>query len=446
MFAELFNRVMELYPSTAKKVDSKTEIYDLVCRKLPQLIKKELNTEYYDVVGSIGQGNRTDYPWISILNTRVTTTTQKGIYMVFLFKKDMNGFYLTLNQGITFFENKYKRNKYVQASAVAKYFQQEITDISFSSEQIDLGGNKGDLGYGYCRTNIISKYYQKDNFTDEMIIADLSELSGIYDVIVSHMGNDSYDMVIEKVLDAEDTDFVILSDAIQEIRDVVDPNKEMPRDYVRKLVLVDQPEVSKHYKKISAPSNKKTDYIKKAQNDLKYGLMGEELVLEYEKNRLIELGEIEAANNIKWASKLSDSYGYDIQSFDIIKGKLTPIQIEVKTTPSPVDVDFYVSINELNRSKELKDTYFVYRIYDVNSMSPKIYRARGEITDNFILDPVTFRARYKHPKVIGDISVKPAKTDSVFKLIDTEKSLVYSQAATKNFGSSDKSYLGDEIE
>ena len=85
MFAELFNRVMELYPSTAKTVDSKTEIYDLVCRKLPQLIKRELSTEYYDVVGSIGQGNRTEYPWISILNTRVTTTTQKGIYMVFLF-------------------------------------------------------------------------------------------------------------------------------------------------------------------------------------------------------------------------------------------------------------------------------------------------------------------------------------------------------------------------
>ena len=401
MLAQLFNKVMESFQSSSSKVDSGSEIYKLVCRELPRLITKELNKDSYEVIGSIGKGNRTDYPWVSILNTRVTTTTQKGIYIVFLFKKDMSGFYLSLNQGITFFANKYKKKKYSKAVLVADYFQQEITDTSFFTAPIDLGGKKGDLGYGYCKTNIISKYYQKGNFTDEMLIADLSELSGIYDVIVSHMGNDTYDSVIEKVLDSEDTDFIILPDAIEEIREVVDPNREMPRDFVRKLIEVDRPEVSKHYKKISAPSNKKTDYLKKAQNDLKYGLMGEELVLEFEKNRLTTLGEIEAANSIKWASKFSDSYGYDIQSFDVIDGKLMPIQIEVKTTPSPVDVDFYVSINELERSKELKDTYFVYRVYDVNAMFPKIYRAQGEIESNFSLDPVTFRARYKYPRVAG---------------------------------------------
>lgn len=436
MFNELFDKVMDLFPTTGNKVDSSTEVYNLVCRELPHLIKTELDHDCYDVVGSIGRGNRTDYPWISILNTRVTTTTQKGIYMVFLFKKDMSGFYLSLNQGITFFDNQYKNKKYNKASLVANYFQQEITDTSFSTEQIDLGGKKGDLGYGYCKTNIISKFYQKGNYTDEMIIADLSELSGIYDVIVSHMGTDSYDTVIEKVLDSGEDDFIVIPEAIQEIRNVVDPNKEMPREFIRKLVEVDRPEISKHYKKLSAPSNKKTDYIKKAQNDLKYGLLGEELVLEYEKRRLYALGEIEAANSIKWASKLSDSYGYDIQSFDYINGRLTPIQIEVKTTPSPVDVDFYVSINELERSREHKETYFVYRIYDVNSMSPKIYRARGEIDRNFTIDPVTFKARYKYPKVV----------EESFKITYGDSQPLYSLAASSDAKDIKNPYSGDVVE
>lgn len=431
--ARLFNRIMEIYPQCGTKVDSNSETYDVLCRQLPQIIKKELNKDCYDVVGSMGRGNRTDYPWISILNTRVTTTTQKGIYIVFLFKKDMTGFYLSLNQGITFFDNKFKGKKYQKARQVAEYFQQEITDTSFSTEPIELGGKKGDLGFGYCRTNIISKYYSKDNFTDEMIFADLSELSGIYDVIVSHMGNDSYDMIIEKVLDSEDTDFVVLPEAIQEIRNVVDPNNEMPRDYVRKIIEVDRPEVSKHYKKISAPSNRKIDYIKKAHNDLKYGLMGEELVLEFEKRRLYALGEIEAANSIKWASKLSDSYGYDILSYDFIRGKLVPIHIEVKTTPSPVDVDFFISINELERSKELDETYFVYRVYDVNSMAPKMYRAQGEIKKNFTIDPVTFKARYKYPKVVEN---------SHEELVYHQNNNTYASAASPDASGRHDIYLG----
>ena len=100
--AQLFNSIMKIYPYSGNKVDSNTQAYDLICRQLPRLLKGKLKKDSYDVVGSMGRGNKTEFPWVSILNSRVTTTTQKGIYMVFLFKKDMSGFYLSLNQGITF--------------------------------------------------------------------------------------------------------------------------------------------------------------------------------------------------------------------------------------------------------------------------------------------------------------------------------------------------------
>lgn len=56
---------------------------------------------HIDVVISVGKGNWTNTPWISLLDRRITTTTQSGIYVVFLIAEDLSITYLTLNQGMT---------------------------------------------------------------------------------------------------------------------------------------------------------------------------------------------------------------------------------------------------------------------------------------------------------------------------------------------------------
>jgi hypothetical protein len=48
-----------------------------------------------------GKGRWADVPWIAVLDRRETSSIQHGIYVVFLFRADMSGFYLTLNQGVT---------------------------------------------------------------------------------------------------------------------------------------------------------------------------------------------------------------------------------------------------------------------------------------------------------------------------------------------------------
>lgn len=50
---------------------------------------------------SVGQGGWTKTPWIALLDERVTTSTQRGIYIVFLIAEDLTRVYLTLNQGMT---------------------------------------------------------------------------------------------------------------------------------------------------------------------------------------------------------------------------------------------------------------------------------------------------------------------------------------------------------
>ena len=77
--ADVFNRVVELLrnsPSVAKRSSLK-------------------------VTASYGKGNWASVPWISFLDNRETTTTQHGVYVVFLFKEDGTGVYLTYNQGVT---------------------------------------------------------------------------------------------------------------------------------------------------------------------------------------------------------------------------------------------------------------------------------------------------------------------------------------------------------
>jgi hypothetical protein len=50
---------------------------------------------------SYGKGKWAAVPWLAIMDPRSTTTTQRGIYVVFLFRADGSGVYLALGQGIT---------------------------------------------------------------------------------------------------------------------------------------------------------------------------------------------------------------------------------------------------------------------------------------------------------------------------------------------------------
>ena len=50
---------------------------------------------------SLGKGVWAKIPWVALLNRRVTTSTQSGLYIVFLIAEDLSTVYLTLNQGMT---------------------------------------------------------------------------------------------------------------------------------------------------------------------------------------------------------------------------------------------------------------------------------------------------------------------------------------------------------
>lgn len=390
--------VLDHFIEMGKKVNSSTEVYKRLCKALPQKINTIIRNEnVYKIDASAGTTNRAECPWIAIMNKNITISTQKGLYVCFLFKKDMSGLYLTLNQGIKNFEDLYKSKKYENARKVADYFCSQIGKVPFSAEKIDLGTEKNTRGYGYGKATIIQKYYQSGHLNDKTILEDLSRIMLIYEDISKHMETNSYDNVIKNVLSDSKNHLIKAEEAIELIKQAVDPDDDMPFGFFRELKEV-SPKVDRtnRYKRITNPPVTKIDFIQKASKDKRIGNLGEQLVLSYEIDRLNKIGLEKYANKVFWAALESDAYGYDIISYDLdLNGKVREIKIEVKTTASKVDDDFYVTRNELEKSKEYGNDYCIYRIYDVRSKDPKFYKAFGPIEDNFNLDPITYRAWYK---------------------------------------------------
>jgi hypothetical protein len=70
------NQILENYlQEESLRVDSGSYCYELICRTVPQKISSYLDRDDLIVQGSVGKGNKTSFPWISILNRNITTST-----------------------------------------------------------------------------------------------------------------------------------------------------------------------------------------------------------------------------------------------------------------------------------------------------------------------------------------------------------------------------------
>lgn len=140
------------------------------------------------------------------------------------------------------------------------------------------------------------------------------------------------------------------------------------------------------------------DYIEKAKADMEIEQLGEMLALQFKRERLIKEGFNYLANKIRHVAIISNAFGCEIESYQLIGSKMEKIYIEVKTTTNKLDVDFPVSRNEVEESNKKKGHYCVFRIYDAKSENPSFYKVFGKIEDNFDLDPVTYMTRYIEKK------------------------------------------------
>ena len=89
---------------------------------------------------SVGQGGWTKTPWIALLDDRVTRSTQRGIYIVFLVAEDLAVTHLTLNQGLTDLVGRLgQRGAVEEMLKVAQAARPKIAEITAEQFQLDNG-------------------------------------------------------------------------------------------------------------------------------------------------------------------------------------------------------------------------------------------------------------------------------------------------------------------
>jgi len=131
------------------------------------------------------------------------------------------------------------------------------------------------------------------------------------------------------------------------------------------------------------------DYLAREASNASLGAAGERFALDFERARLIRAGREALADRVEHVSATQgDGAGFDIRSFEI--GGRDRF-IEVKTTAGGKQMPFFVSRNELDVSRERRDSYHLYRVFRFRD-EPGLFGLRGALDQACELDPVVFRA------------------------------------------------------
>lgn len=140
--------------------------------------------------------------------------------------------------------------------------------------------------------------------------------------------------------------------------------------------------------------------INHIQNNIenkRIGDLGEIWVLKHERNFLEENGKSKLASKVKHVAKdKGDGLGYDILSFELDGNEKF---IEVKTTKGRKNSTFFITRNELEKSKLEKNRYFLYRVYEFNEEkeTARLMKIKGDLSSICEL-PINYKVNLKKNK------------------------------------------------
>jgi hypothetical protein len=165
---EILKNILEKYPN-ARETTSFGGMHEIrsLFERLKELIRSLdviKNNQNLLVKYSYGKGNWAQTPWIAILDDRETTTTQKGTYVVILFRSDGDGCHLKLGQGVTeiteLFGSGVNAVQELQRRAdEIRLMFPEMLNTAFDSEPQEMRG-QANLTALYEASTIYSKYFK----------------------------------------------------------------------------------------------------------------------------------------------------------------------------------------------------------------------------------------------------------------------------------------------
>ncbi|MDA1762586.1 DUF3578 domain-containing protein [Bacillus cereus] len=171
--------------------------------KMGSFVRNEMTTEItslpfidhsqYVVTGSVGQGNWAAVPWLAIMNKDITTSTQRGYYIVYLFSEDMERLYLTLAQGVTE-TTKEEMQKIKEEIREQIHMSQKVK----KDDEIFLGTSSKAKGYANSTAAYIA-YDVNKMPSEKELIEDLEEMLRYYEGFIAYKEEGTkYEMIYER--------------------------------------------------------------------------------------------------------------------------------------------------------------------------------------------------------------------------------------------------------
>ncbi|HHA2535468.1 TPA: McrB family protein [Stenotrophomonas maltophilia] len=140
------------------------------------------------VVAGYGKGNWATIPWLSILDGRETDSTQRGIYIVYLFSQTGEEVYLTIAQGVTELNSLTRKEVVRTLSERAGEMRSLIPELSLAGFKFDEGINlrsSHDKAKMYEASTIAYRRYGVEELPEDVnLIADLDAAIRSYDALV----------------------------------------------------------------------------------------------------------------------------------------------------------------------------------------------------------------------------------------------------------------------
>jgi len=184
--------VLQSYPNATEESFAQHPMANFLRSDLRKIVKELVEGQQYLFKGSAGNGQWTYVPWVAILDSMITISPQEGYYLVYLFREDGSGVYLSLNQGVKLLQRKFgagaREVLCLQADEFAVRLEQEITRLKQKREgcvirQIELvSARRGSIDPKlYEEGAICSLLYEKDNIpSDEVLQEDLQQMLRLY--------------------------------------------------------------------------------------------------------------------------------------------------------------------------------------------------------------------------------------------------------------------------
>ena len=393
---QMLNTILNNYIKAKEEVFKNHEIANFLRNNTKKIIKQDvkLNSAQYKVEGSPGKGNWADVPWIAIFDIDITDTATKGYDIVYLFRADMSGVYISLNQGWTYFKDKYggkegKEKIRTVSNAWKRKLSSTLKDFTFDSIELRGISKSSDLAEGYELGHICGKFYERGNIpSDYELIEDLNKLLGVYRELKGKLIDNSIEKTNNYLIVNNNLGFIEGTEEVQELNSL---DKTID-DYKNTSISLEGQPFSINYNQdeIINFTPRKINFLKKEKAQKKLGLAGELMVLKYEKDHLISLGKDKLANKVKHTSEeLGDGAGYDILSYAEDGSEK---YIEVKTTTGGKESSFILTSREIEFSKQNSKNYCLYRVFSfcAEKGEGKLYIFKGDLSKVLELEPQQF--------------------------------------------------------